>query len=189
MHYLCQANKNNKIGDWHGYLDNSKQGNHRPQPLRYFAFQASAPVTYGVDTLNYNLKKSLSSNIPTMNLGEFPLPVCAPLKPRHNPIDYPGTANISCAHRLREPNSNCRYMKQFYDLRKSTEIDPNDEQDARELASLNRRFDFEKRTDRRVIAESIRRRVEQGMLYPFKLQFLSSLVILGDSLQQLLLYD
>ncbi|XP_012253804.3 cilia- and flagella-associated protein 53-like [Athalia rosae] len=98
-----------------------------------------------------------------MNFGEFPLPDCAPLKSRHNPIDYPGTANISCAHRMREPKSNCRYMKQFYDLRKSTEIDPNDELEARELASLNRQYEFEKRTEKRVFKENIRRRVEQEM--------------------------
>lgn len=97
-----------------------------------------------------------------MNFGEFPRPVCAPLKPRHNPIDYPGTANVSCAHRMREPNSNCRYMKQFYSLRKSTEIDPNEELEARELVRLNRRFAFEKRTDKRLVKENVRRQVEQG---------------------------
>ncbi|XP_015509570.2 calponin homology domain-containing protein DDB_G0272472-like [Neodiprion lecontei] len=99
-----------------------------------------------------------------MNFGEFSPPVCAALKPRHNPIDYPGTANVSCAHRMREPNSNCRYVKQFYELRKSTEIDPTKELEDRQLVALNRRFAFEKRTDKRVLRENIRRSVEQGMM-------------------------
>ncbi|XP_015595105.1 cilia- and flagella-associated protein 53-like [Cephus cinctus] len=98
-----------------------------------------------------------------MNFGAFPFPTCAPLKPRRNPVDVFGTANVAAGHRLREANSGCRYMEQFYYLRKATTVDPNELEDRRNLEQVISRVAFEQRTEKRIIREKIRQGVEQGM--------------------------
>ncbi|KMQ93372.1 reticulocyte-binding protein 2-like protein a protein [Lasius niger] len=93
-----------------------------------------------------------------MSVVPLPKVRCSSPKTRKYPVDVPGTANISCGHKLRE-RKNCQVAK-YHDK----SIFEGSEKDKREYEQFLKTLEFEKETDRKIRNKNLRRRVQQGIL-------------------------